>query len=154
ARTADAFPWMIRHGYSGCVPCHADPSGAGVLTQYGRGQADILLRMPYGEVHEASRSADFLWYFRLPDWLAFDISHRDAVAITDEPESAPSVPHVDVRFLLMELDARAHITVSRFRASGSIGYLHEGGERAWITHDPNGDNLVSREHWLGVDLGD
>ncbi|HSU39568.1 MAG TPA: hypothetical protein VLJ38_08370, partial [Polyangiaceae bacterium] len=44
ARPAHAYSWMIRHGYSGCPVCHADPSGGETLTAYGRAQSDLLLR--------------------------------------------------------------------------------------------------------------
>lgn len=47
-REAHAYSWMIRHGYSGCTTCHADPSGGELLTPYGRAQSDLLLRMRYG----------------------------------------------------------------------------------------------------------
>ena len=47
---ADAYPWMMRHNYFGCGNCHADPSGGGLLTAYGRAQGDLLLRMRYGSV--------------------------------------------------------------------------------------------------------
>src|SRR5262245_53860375 len=43
-----AYPWMIRHGYGGCVTCHTDPSGGELLTPYGRVQGDLILRMRYG----------------------------------------------------------------------------------------------------------
>src|SRR5437762_945568 len=43
-RPAAAYPWMIRHDYTGCTPCHADPSGAGLITAYGRAQGELLLR--------------------------------------------------------------------------------------------------------------
>ena len=46
---AHAFSWMIKHGYSGCPVCHADPSGGELLTAYGRAQSELLLRMPYGK---------------------------------------------------------------------------------------------------------
>jgi hypothetical protein len=32
---AHAYPWMIRHGYTNCAGCHADPSGGELLTLYG-----------------------------------------------------------------------------------------------------------------------
>lgn len=59
-RVAAAYPWMIRHGYFGCVTCHADPSGGSLLTPYGRAQGDLLLRMRYGAATttEAGSSAD------------------------------------------------------------------------------------------------
>src|SRR5687768_501307 len=46
---ARAYTWMIRHGYGGCVTCHADPSGGELLTPYGRVQGDLILRMRYGK---------------------------------------------------------------------------------------------------------
>jgi hypothetical protein len=48
AEPASAYAWMIRHGYGGCVTCHADPSGGELLTAYGRAQGDLILRMRYG----------------------------------------------------------------------------------------------------------
>ncbi len=53
--TAHAYPWMIRHGYGGCTTCHTDPSGAGMLTAYGRVQGDLLLRMHYGKRKPAAQ---------------------------------------------------------------------------------------------------
>ncbi|HEX3854150.1 MAG TPA: hypothetical protein VHW01_24470, partial [Polyangiaceae bacterium] len=46
---AYAYAWMIKHAYSGCPVCHADPSGGELLTAYGRAQSDLLLRMRYGK---------------------------------------------------------------------------------------------------------
>ena len=46
--TAQAYPWMIRHDYTGCGVCHVDPSGAGLLTDYGRAQSVLLMQMNYG----------------------------------------------------------------------------------------------------------
>jgi hypothetical protein len=60
---------MIKHDYAGCNQCHADPSGGGVLTEYGRAQSDFLLRMRYGakDSWEAPPSAEFLFgAFKLP----------------------------------------------------------------------------------------
>src|ERR1700684_1736290 len=68
---AHAYPWMIRHGYTGCMPCHTDPSGgAGALTEYGRAQSDLLLRMRYGEstdTGEADRTSGLLGFQQLPE---------------------------------------------------------------------------------------
>src|SRR5258708_2136597 len=74
---ADAYPWMIRHGYTGCMPCHTDPSGgAGALTEYGRAQSDLLLRMRYGmtsDSGEADRTSGLLFGLiaPLPEPLRF-----------------------------------------------------------------------------------
>ena len=56
AKPARAYPWMIRHGYAACMPCHTDPSGAGPLSDYGRAQGDVLLATQsqiWGRVPEA-----------------------------------------------------------------------------------------------------
>ena len=44
----EAYPWMIRHDYTGCGVCHVDPSGAGLLTEYGEAQSVLLMQMRYG----------------------------------------------------------------------------------------------------------
>ena len=49
---AQAFPWMIHHGYTNCAQCHVDPSGGGALTAYGRPQGEILLRTHEKEMTE------------------------------------------------------------------------------------------------------
>src|ERR1700722_1749317 len=83
ASSASAYPWMIRHGYSGCTPCHTDPSGgAGALTDYGRAQSDLLLRMRYGEGEgegEADSTAGFLWgLVKTPEQLRLGGDLREA----------------------------------------------------------------------------
>ena len=66
SRPAHAYAWMIRHGYSGCPVCHADPSGGETLTAYGRAQSDLLLRMRYDgknpEEAEPSSASGFLGF--------------------------------------------------------------------------------------------
>src|SRR5262245_16745862 len=79
--TARAFPWMIRHGYTACVPCHADPSGGGILTQYGQAQGEILLATRYGKAptEEVGPGGRQLWgVVDLPDWLLVSGSFRGA----------------------------------------------------------------------------
>lgn len=149
--SASAYPWMIRHEYTGCTPCHADPSGSGLLTEYGRGQGEILLRTPYGraQTEEPGTAGGLLWgAVKTPDWLLLGGSFRGmllAVAAGGSP--------VQTRAIEMEADLKAQVTVGPVRASGTLGYSHEGGLPASITASTQ-DNLVSREHWLGVDLAD
>lgn len=149
ARSASAYPWMIRHQYTGCTPCHADPSGGGLLTEYGRAMGDTVLRMQYGrgEVEEASPSAGFLFgAVKTPEWLLAGGSVR-TLLLRQKVEGQDSV----TRFIQMQADLRAQVNIGRFHANGSLGYMHDGGRGAAITHREQ-DNLVSREHWLGADL--
>ena len=46
--TAQAYPFMIRHGYTQCATCHTDPSGGTLLNEYGRAQSELLLSSIYG----------------------------------------------------------------------------------------------------------
>jgi hypothetical protein len=156
-RPASAYTWMIRHKYSGCTPCHADPTGAGLLTQYGRGIGEAALRTRYGvkPPDDEAVAGRFLWGVPTPDWLLLGGSLRSAYQLNRLPSQdalGNTNPTTwDKRFLGMQYDLKAQITVSRFRAYGSLGYLHESAPTTQITHRAN-DNLVSREHWVGVDL--
>jgi hypothetical protein len=151
ASTANAYPWMIRHGYTGCTPCHTDPSGgAGALTEYGRAQSDLLLRMRYGQSTdsgEADRSSGFLGgWVPLPEALRIGGDFREAY-FSNQVENAP----VQQQFITMRADLYGDIKVGRFRAAGSIGYVPQGDLEASLTRSLS-DNLVSREHWLGAEL--
>ncbi|MEO5729506.1 MAG: hypothetical protein ABI134_27690 [Byssovorax sp.] len=154
---ADAYPWMIRHEYTGCAICHGDPTGGGVLTAYGRAQGDLLLRTRYStpkpgeEAGEPSSTAGFLWgAFEPPEWMLLGGSFRAATLVTKVLK--PDQP-VEARFIQMQADLRAIIRPSFFRAGASIGFVHEGGLPAAVTSGDK-NNLVSREHWAGVAFKD
>jgi hypothetical protein len=151
ASSAHAYPWMIRHGYTGCTPCHTDPSGgAGALTEYGRAQSDLLLRMRYGEgtdSGEADRSSGFLFGLTpMPDALRLGADFREGY-YNNQVENAPA----EHELITMRADLYGDIKIGRFRAAGSIGYVPSGDLQAAITRATS-ENLVSREHWLGVEL--
>jgi hypothetical protein len=149
-KPAEAYAWMIRHDYTGCNQCHADPSGGGLLTEYGRAQSDFLLRMRYGapESYEPPRSAQFLFgLFKLPESVLLGGDVRYARIATSTNGSDAS------RLFFMQADLQGQVAVNRFKVNGSIGYAEEGARLAAITKDDE-KNVVSRLHWLGVDLGE
>src|SRR5499427_9544108 len=84
ARSAHAYPWMIRHDYTACAQCHVDPSGGGPLSQYGRAMGEVLLRTRYGaettaegDEAEPGPGGKFLWgLLPLPPWLDLGGSWR------------------------------------------------------------------------------
>ncbi len=55
---AEAYPWMIKHGYTNCATCHSDPSGGELLTGYGRVLSQEVLSTQWKkpEVGRANRS--------------------------------------------------------------------------------------------------
>ena len=57
---ADAYAWMIKHGFSKCGSCHTDPSGGETLTKLGRIQSEYLLSAGGTSVEAPSPSAQFL----------------------------------------------------------------------------------------------
>jgi hypothetical protein len=179
---------MQRHGYFGCGTCHADPSGGGLLTAYGRAQGDLLLRMHYGAASvtaEAPPSDDFddfddfddaaaepgepaptsgqappesgvttpLWgLIDPPSWLLVGGSYRH-LTIYQIGESDP------LRTFPMMADVFGQVRLGVFRGAGSLGVAKvDAGSpharRAQLTSN-QGDqlNLLSRTHWVGVDLG-
>lgn len=154
---AHAYAWMIRHEYFGCAMCHADPSGGGLLTAYGRAQSEVLLRTHYKKVPEGQEEdpgtlGNFLFLpVELPSWLLLGGDVRDLGLVT-----IPDAGKADARVILMQADLAAQVKVWRIRAYGSLGYLHEGGMAASVSRGEgpqNNDRLVSRTYWLGLDLG-
>jgi hypothetical protein len=154
---AAAYPWMIRHSYTGCATCHGDPSGGGVLTAYGRQQDVLLATQPYQQKQqEPGPVADFgFGMVPLPYWLLSTVTYRGAILNTQATVPGPagaSVSVSDTRLLTMLLDARAQVNVGIFRAGASLGYGNSAlAFPAAVTRDPN-NFLLSREHWLGVSL--
>jgi len=145
ALSAEAYPWMIRNGYTNCSACHVDPSGWGLLTEYGRAQAQIAIPTLWGKSQEDVEPTPGIAYgaIPLPSWLNIGLSLRGAVL------SQTTSQGTTVRDILMIADLRAGVTAGPFLASVSFGYVPVGATLAALTNQPR-DNLVSREHWLGV----
>lgn len=150
---ADAYAWMIRHDYASCAQCHADPSGGSLLTPYGRAQSEILLRTYYGggnpEDRDPGTTGDFLFgAVNLPDPLLMQVDARSLMLHTRSGGNG------DTRFVHMQADFISQVTVGRFRANSSVGYLYKGGNAAWVLGQNLEHHLVSRHHWVGFDLGE
>lgn len=151
-RSAAAYPWMIRHGYTGCAMCHADPSGGGLPTAYGRAQSELLMRTRYGfdkkaDEEDADKLGRFLFgSVDLPESLLLGGDARVAGL-----SAAPSVGPSDSRFIHMQSDVQGQLSLGRVRFNGSIGYMHAGALPAALTRGQT-DKLVSRSHWAGVAL--
>lgn len=148
---ARAYAWMIRHGYSSCAMCHADPSGGSTLTPYGRAQGSLLLASRWAPIEDerAVRHGELFYGVgpSLPDWLMVGGDVRGAAIVT-------SVDHgpANARAILMQGDVAAAVSAGRFRAGASLGVAQAGGFGATIVGG-EGARLVSRAHWFGVALG-
>lgn len=151
ARTAEAYPWMLRHEYTGCAQCHVDPSGAGLLTLYGRAQSEVLLRSHYtaGSAEEDPVLGGFVFgAIPLPEkGFRAQVDARAMTMRVAPPAPAPVV----TRTILMQADAMVGIELPSVRGAAQVGYVHEGALAASVTHGLN-DRVVSRQHWLGITL--
>jgi hypothetical protein len=162
--TARAYPWMIRHDYTGCAVCHVDPSGAGLLTDYGRAQNVLLMQMfptPPSGGAEVPKYAGFAFgVFPMPDWLLAQVTFRGAEfwlsATTPGEGGQPSVTATQQMFIMMLLDARAEIKFGIFRAYGSIGWGTTPFTlpAAIISNPEATSELLSRDYWVGLQFDD
>jgi hypothetical protein len=143
---ASAYAWMLRHGYTGCATCHVDPSGGGILTQYGRVVAAELLEPPLFGAEQAESSVKLARVVPLPEWLLVSGDARYAY-LRAKSEKVTALSEI----FFMRADLEAAVRASNFVASGSVGYSEQGGLGASITRAPE-KNLISREHWIGYDL--
>jgi hypothetical protein len=140
---------MIKHDYKTCNTCHADPSGAGLLTQYGRGMEETLTRSYFGKHtgdEDPGKLGNFMFgAFDLPEWLLLQADGRGLNVI--QPNAAQKYT-----FWLMQANAQAQITISRFRMMGDLGLGAPGS--ALGSSITRGDyRLISRQFWLGLDIG-
>jgi hypothetical protein len=155
AGAADAYPFMIRHGYTQCSSCHTDPSGGTFLNEYGRAQSELLLSSSYGSGDEVSGDAEgepdagrFLGFVPLPEWF-----RPGGWVRMGYMWNAVDGSIVDRRVLQMRADLGADLKIGAFRAAAELGYGSATGtpRLAQITHSTTGPNLVGREFWLGVE---
>ena len=149
AAPAHGYGWMIRHGYTNCTSCHVDPSGAGLLKPYGRAQQELLVTALYGKNSEEldPKPGMFFGGVPLPDWFNAGLSLRPAELYVHTPQGGAS------RFILMVADARLEASVGPVHAVATVGYSPQGAVLAALTAKPT-DNVVSREHYLALDLED
>ena len=147
SKLGHAYPWMIQHQYTGCAVCHVDPSGGYLLTAYGRAQTQALLSS-FGkgkEGEEVDSRSQFAFGAMPPnDYVNLGASVREAVIQSDRLRS---------RAVLMQADFRAALTLGPVVATGSVGYLQNGPHEAQISKGTQ-NILVSREFWLGLQLGE
>ncbi len=146
---AEAYWWMIRHGYTECGSCHVDPSGGGLLNAYGRAQGSLVMATRWGDTDDeaVSHRGQFLFgAVDLPEELQLGADFRPAALVTSVDGQTRG------RGLLMQADLEVGVHASRFHAEGSLGFATDGAFAASVVGTDSA-RLISRSHWLGVDIG-
>jgi len=160
---AQAYPWMIRHDYTGCAVCHVDPSGGGLLTDYGRAQNVLLMQMNYTDAVKSDEPAFAGFAFGavpLPNWLLAQVTFRGAEfwlsQTTPAHDGQPSTTATQQMFIMMLLDARAELKLGIFRAGGAIGWGTTPFTLpiAIVTNAAGTQMLITREYWVGLQVDD
>jgi hypothetical protein len=149
---ADAYTWMIRHSYTGCGICHADPTGGEVLTAYGRAQSELLLSTKWGkaDVAEPSGASNFIGLVELPPQVMLGGSTRLATTLKDGA----------LRAFPMQMDLYGQFRFGDFFMGGNAGAarVEVGSPHARAAQVTTGQgkvfNMISRNHYLGLDLAD
>ena len=166
---AEAYPWMIKHGYTVCATCHSDPSGGELLTGYGRLLSKEVLSTHWhgAEGSGASETAPnppasteeghefYQPFFGLvgePESLLLGGSLRMATLFRDGDK---------VRAFPMQIDLYGDYTLfRRLHLGGSLGVakVPVGSPHARAaqitTNQGDGFNLLSRTHYVRFDLGE
>lgn len=150
---AHAYSWMIRHGYTGCATCHADPSGGGLLTAYGRAQGTLLMSSRFDRGEEDDEAVA-----RRGEFLFGAIPLPETVLAGGDVRAMAMAMHVNNtatqgKFIFMQGDLGAAVQVDRVHAQGTLGIATDGAVAATIAGSDEA-RLVSRTHWVGFDLGE
>src|SRR4029079_2365277 len=104
----------IARGHGACASCHFDPSGGGLLNEFGRAEASDSLRSHYGSDPPAVQP--FFGVVKNPDWLLTGGSLR-GLSLFMKTDGAPQMNSL----ILMQADLRAGIEAGSWRAAASLG---------------------------------
>ena len=148
---------MVRKGYTQCATCHVSPSGGGLLTEYGRALSqEALSRGQFfferaleavgaTEKDDRSREAEAAFFYgtiALPKGLNLGGDLRLLQTFVDSPSA------VSGRFIPMQADLEAAYK------TGRLTLLAAGGRRETGTAATSFSQVIlSRRHWVSVDLG-
>lgn len=151
ARPAQAYSWMIRHGFAECGGCHVDPMGGETLTGMGRVLGESVLAQRWS-AEPPTDLAMLAFGVPEPDDVRLGGSLR-VMALNDRDTSRTVV-------FPMQADVYGAAFFDRFTVSLSLGLArgsrrYEHASKARLLGDVEGEGvlLLSRSHWLGYSVG-
>ncbi|MCX6131939.1 MAG: hypothetical protein NTX25_23145 [Proteobacteria bacterium] len=135
---AQAYPEMIRHAYGHCGTCHVSPSGAGMLTEYGRGLSKEVLSSSSTE----NEALAFYGAIKLPKNLSLGGGISTIQTYTDTPKYRQG------RYFLMQADLDLAWITDNFTVVANIGRDIQSPDTA------SDDKWTSSRHYLLVPLSE
>ena len=122
---ANAYPEMVRHGYSSCLACHVSPSGGGVLSEYGRELSRELLST-WGAEQESQPMYGIL---KFPEFATIGGDARWLQVTQSNPIQERGL------FFNMQLDLEAALFWGNLSGVASIGRkVRVGGDSSVFSH--------------------
>lgn len=146
---------MIASSYPKCATCHMDPSGGETLSHMGRVQSQALLSQRWSSKLDPSPSVRTAYALDEPAWLRAGGSAR-VFSMLSLPQGTTDP---EFTWFPMQADVYATAAIGRVRAGTSLGYADvpeasPHARAAEVYRAPDGKALVSRWHWLGLELDD
>lgn len=160
---AHAYPWMIRHGFDKCASCHEDPMGGETLTGFGRVISDTTLSTRYDGTHDPTRNAELFFGVEEPEAWKIGGSLRYMTVLYSFPRGNAAAK---TRSFPMQIDTYGQVRLGPVRAGYSLGaakvppgspYAKAAQVTSFNGPGTNNEgeyNLLSRSHWIGVDVSD
>lgn len=148
----EAYPEMVKHGYTKCSTCHFSVNGGDLVTMYGRALGrEVFAPAPpsaTGAAEEVPASLDGEraeggLIGRGPEWLRWGLNARLLQTYVDNSLMTRG------RFLIMQADLDAVATLERWKVYTSVGRYEPKSNQA----DPNDFSYFPRA-WVSYDLMD
>ena len=150
---ANAFPDMIRHGYTGCLNCHSSVVGGDLLSAYGRVVKNELVTSNFWSMEEKEQKA---WKVQTPEWFQIGFNARTLQFFKENSQKSQG------RYIIMQADVDAvmtflekwkvYISGGRYEPSKKDADYRDFfyGPREWIGYE---DSFLGLERGLQVRLG-
>lgn len=149
---AEAYPWLIRHGFAECRSCHVDPMGGETLTDMGRVMSQTHLSMPWSD-DEPNEAAMLAFGLRQPEPLRLGGSVR-LFSITDLTTGRASLFPMQSDLYGALTFGKLTVALSSGFARASRRYEHASKARVFGNVEDEGVLLVARNYWVGYELSD
>lgn len=138
ALKAQAFPDLIRHGYTGCLNCHSSVVGGDLLSAYGRSVKNELVVSNFWTLEEKEQKEGRI---RTPEWFQTGLNVRLLQYFKESSAKSQG------RFLIMQVDFDAVATfLEKWKVYLSVGrYEPSDKDATWR------DFLYTPREWIGYE---